>query len=207
MLPEHLCTIMPIIVAEEKEEYKRIVRRIMTMNPTITIYELVRRLKEAEKPIDLSRQYVTQLVREVRLERIKEIEDESKEDIYAKMMDAVAFVNNQLRAIAQEEKLVYSEVGPNGEPLASPKMRIFAQNNRIKALNSVVDNLLKLANLKMDLGIVERKVGTMDFQIIDVMSALKKIRNGDYKTPLAELTGGHDEQITAGGNDGEGSEN
>jgi hypothetical protein len=178
---------MSIIPLEQKEEYKAIIRRIMAMNPTLSIREIHRRLAEADKPIALDREYLGKLVQEIRRDRITEIENETKEDIYAKMSDVVEFVNQQLRAIAQEEKLVYMDRDAKGDATASPKMRIFAQQNRTKALNSVIDNLLKLYNLKMDLGIIERKVGTMDHLIIDTMSALKKIRNGDYTTDLEKL--------------------
>lgn len=178
---------MSIVPIEKKEEYKAVIRRVLTMNPSISTRELQRRLSEANEPITLSRDYLTELVGEVRIDRIREVEEETKEDIYAKMADVVEYVNQQLRAIAQEEKLVYSSHKKDGVPSEKPETRIFAQNNRIKAMNSIIDNLIKLYNLKMDLGIIERKVGTMDHKIIDTMSALKKIRNGDYTTPIEQL--------------------
>lgn len=158
----------------------------MTLNPTISSYELIRRLKEAETPLALTQGYVLELMREVRADRIKALEDETKEDIYSAMKDLVDWINQQLRAIAQEEKLVYTKT-KDGVPVEKAETRIFAQNNRIKALNSVVDNMMKLVNLKMDLGIIERKVGTLDLNVVSVMSALKNIRNGDYTTKLPDL--------------------
>jgi len=177
---------MSIYSKEEREEHKAIVRRVLTMNPTLTIRGMTQRLAKAETPLVLDKDYVHDLIREVRTDRVEAVNEETKEDIYAQMKDTVEFVNQQLRAIAQEEKLVYMKT-KDGVPVESPETRIFAQNNRIKAMNSVVDNLIKLWNLKMDLGIIERKVGTVDHNIIDVMSALKKIRNGNYKTPLTDL--------------------
>src|SRR3990167_6245208 len=178
---------MSIILAEKKEEYKAIIRRVTLFAPRMSVYELQRRLKTAETPLELSREYLTTLVREIASERIERLETETKEGLYNQVAETVEWVNQQLRAIAQEEKLVYMEAGPDGKPTASPKMRIFAQQNRTKALNSVVDNLLKLLNLKMDLGLTDRNLGTVDFRIIDMMSALEKIRNGDYSTPIQEL--------------------
>ena len=177
---------MAIYSQEEKQEHKEIVRRVITMNPTISIRAMVARLKKAETPLDISVNYAMELIREVRQDRVKSVEDETKEDIYAMFKDTVDFVNQQLRAIAQEEKLVYTKT-KDGVPVEKAEVRIYAQNNRIKAMNSIIDNLKKLFDLKMDLGIIERKVGTMDHAIIDTMAALKKIRNGNYTTPIDQL--------------------
>lgn len=177
---------MAIYAPEEREEHKAVIRRVLTMNPTMSLRQIQNRLKKAETPLDLSINYVMDLTREIRTDRIEAVNDETKEDIYAMMKDTVEFVNQQLRAIAQEEKLVYTRT-KDGVPTETAEVRIFAQNNRIKAMNSIIDNLMKLFNLKMDLGIIERKVGTVDHNIIDVMSALKKIRHGNYKSPLTEL--------------------
>lgn len=190
---------MPVIPIEEKEEHKAVIRRILTMNPSLSVRELVQRLANASTPMKLDRVYVTGLVREIRQDRIDQINDQTKEDIYAQMTDLVEYVNNQLRAIAQEEKIEVADTKNKMET------RIFAQNNRIKALNSIIDNTLKLANLKMDLGIIERKLGRADVQIIDLMSALKKIRNGDYTTPIEHLIPGTPTNYLADGS-GEDSE-
>ncbi len=190
---------MSIVPLEKKEEYKAIIRRVTLFNPSMSLLELQRRLKDAETPLSLSYDYLKQLIKEIREERTSRLEEETKENLYTQVAETVEWVNQQLRAIAQEEKLVYMEKGADGEAVASPKMRIFAQQNRTKALNSVVDNLLKLLNLKMDLGIIERNLGTADFRIIDMVSALEKIRNGDYTTPLEEL-------IAIGANEDSGGE-
>lgn len=166
---------------ETREEHKAIVRSIITRNPVISLRSLKKRLNESENPIDLSLPYLMQIVRSIRVDRVEAINEETKEDIYAEMKDVVDYVNRELRMIAQQEKIVSTNAKNGAEA------RIFGQNNRIKAMNSIVDNLIKLVNLKMDLGIVERKVGTMDINIISAMSAIKKIRNGDYKTNLVDL--------------------
>ncbi len=177
---------MSLYTEDQREEHKAVVRRIITLNPTLSLRAIKGRLATAEKPIDLSVPYIMSMAREIRQDRIEAINEETKEDIYGQMRDTVEFVNQNLRAIAQEEKLVYSKT-KDGIPVEKAETRIFAQNNRIKAMNSIIDNLMKLWNLKMDLGIIERKVGTVDHNIIDVMSALKKVRNGNYKTPISEL--------------------
>lgn len=170
-----------IYSAEEREEHKAVIRRVLTMNPTLSLVQIKNRLAKAESPLELSINYIMNLCREVRTDRIEAIHDETKEDIYGMMKDVVEYVNQNLRAIAQEEKLVYMNKD------MSPEARTIGQSNRIKAMNSIIDNLMKLVNLKMDLGIIERKVGTVDHNIIDVMSAIKKIRNGNYKTPITDL--------------------
>jgi hypothetical protein len=177
---------MPAVVGEQRDEYKARIRTVLALNPTISILELQRRLKTASPPMELDYQFIKTLTGEIRADRIKEVDEQTKEDLYAQISDVVEFVNNQLRAIAQEEKLVYTKT-KDGLPAEKAETRIFAQQNRIKALNSVVKNLIALVNLKMDLGIIERKVGTLDFKIIDMMTSLKKIRNGDYTTPLETL--------------------
>lgn len=172
---------MSLYSQEQHEEHKAIVRRIMAMRPTITLRQIRSSLMEAKTPITLGLPYIMQIVRDIRTERVRAVEEETKEDIYAMMRDAVEYVNQQLRAIAQEEKLVYMN------DKMSPESRTIGQSNRIKAMNSIIDNLMKLVNLKMDLGIIERKVGTLDHNIISVMQAIKRTRNGDYTTPITDL--------------------
>lgn len=171
---------------EQRLEYKAVIRHILIFNPMATCRMIKTRLAKSEKPLDLSLEYILGLMKDIRADRRIEIEEETKEELYSHIRDTVDFVNQQLRAIAQEEKLVYSKT-KDGLPTESPEVRIYAQNNRIKAINSIIDNIIKLANLKMDLGIIERKIGTVDHDIIDVMSALKNIRNGNYTTPIKKL--------------------
>ncbi len=177
---------MPTIQIEQRTEYKANIRRVIALNPTISVTELQRRLKTAAPPIELDYDYLRGLVKEIRADRIREVEEQTKEDLFAQISDVVEWVNNQLRAIAQEEKLVYTKT-KDGLPAEKAEVRIFAQQNRIKALNSIVKNLESLINLKMDLGIIDRKLGTADFRVIDLMSSLEKIRNGDYTTPIENL--------------------
>lgn len=165
----------------QRNHRKEIVRRMMLFNPDIAVSTLKERLEKSQTPIVIGLNQLHEMVKEIRAERIQHIRQETKEELYAQVADMVEWVNNQLRAIAQEEKLVYTDSEE------SPKARIFAQQNRTKALNSVVDNLIKLINLKMDLGIIERNLGTADFRVLDVLGALEKLRNGDYTTPLPEL--------------------
>lgn len=166
---------------EQREEQKLMIRSLLAKNPMLSMRRVMNALANAEKPIVLSLPYVMELVREVRTDRVQAIQEETREDIYSEMKDVVDYVNRELRNIATEEKIVSTNTKNSAEA------RIFGQGNRIKAMNSIVDNLIKLVNLKMDLGIVERKVGTMDINIISAMSALKKIRNGDFKTNLVDL--------------------
>lgn len=178
---------MPIVKHEQREEYKANIRRVLALNPTISVSDLQRRLKAANPPIELDWEFLSKLVKEIREDRIKEVNEQTKEDLYAQIADVVEWVNNQLRAIAQEEKLVYTKTKSSGLPAEKAEVRIFAQNNRIKALNSIVKNLVDLVQLKMDLGIIDRKLGTADFRVVDMMSGLEKIRNGDYSTPIENI--------------------
>ena len=191
---------MPIVPIEKREDYKAIIRRILTMNPSMTAVGMTKQLAEASQPIILERHYVAELIKEVRADRITELDSETKESLYTEVKDLVEYINNQLRAIAQEEKLVYTK-NKDGVPTEKAEVRIFAQQNRIKALKAVVENTLKLAGLKMDLGIIERKHGTMEFRVIDMMAGIKKIRNGNYSTPLKDLIAVEPRELVAGGAD------
>jgi len=177
------------------EEEKADIRKVLAIKPKATI-------KDIAKTVGIDRNYASKLVDEVRTERLEAITQETKEELYAEISDLVYYINDSLRAIAEEEKLEYTKVGKDGEPIQT---KIYAQQNRIKALNSIVDNTLKLVDKKMDLGILERRLGTVDTRIIDVMSALKKIRNGDHDTPLEHLIEGKLTDYLPGGSD-EGSE-
>lgn len=186
---------------EKQEEFKAIIRRVLAMNPTITAVRMKEMLASGETPIHLDREYIGKLINQVRLDRIDEINSQTKEDIYGEIRDTVEFVNNQLRAIAQEEKLVYMKT-KDGKPVEKAETRIFAQNNRIKAMNSIVDNLMKLTQLRMDLGITERRLGTLDVPLVGLMGALKKIRSGDYRQPLDSFLPALSLPVGAGGDAG-----
>lgn len=178
---------MTVLTEIQKNHEKEIVKRLLMFNPGVSVAALKERLDTSTPPINIGIHQLHKIVASIREERIARLHEETKEDLYTMIADTVEWVNNQLRAIAQEEKLVYTEMDEKGNAHASPKMRIFAQQNRTKALNSVVDNLIKLVNLKMDLGIIDRNLGTGEIRVYDMVDVLEKIRNGDYTTSLPEL--------------------
>lgn len=133
--------------------------------------------------MELDYDYLRKLVAEIRTDRIREVEEETKIDAYKYMADTVEFVNQQLRAIANEEKLVYTKLDKNGKPSESAETRIFAQNNRIKALVEVVKNTERLLNMKMDLGILERKLGTADVRVLELLAFIDNERTRNTNSP------------------------
>lgn len=167
---------MPAITPIQREHQKAIIRRYLVFNPNISVRGLQKTLDEAPTPLHLDLNYLGQLVAEIRQDRIREVTEQTKIDVYAQMSDTVEYVNNQLRAIANEEKLVYMSES-DGKPTHSPEARIFAQNNRIKALVEVVKNTERLFNLKMDLGIIERSLGRADVRILELLSFIDNERN------------------------------
>lgn len=183
--------ISPLYTAELKE----IVRHILRFHPTISIAALQRRLKEGETPRDHSMEYITAIVKEVREERIQRIRELNKEELVAHFGDIVEFVCQQLRAIAQEEKIVVENKD------AKMEARIFGQSNRIKALNSIIINYEKLLNITMDLGLLDRKLGTTDVRVLDILAALKHERNLTRQNNTVPTDNG------AGGTSGTGGEN
>lgn len=177
---------MSIVPAEKKEELKYYIGRVLSMSPGISVVQLKNRLAEMSTPVHISREYLSELVREVRQDRLDRLNRETKEDIYAQIESLVETVSDMLRAIAQEEKLVYTKTR-DGKPAEKAETRIFAQNNRIKALNAVVDHAMKLVQLRMDLGLVERNLGSFNVNLGSLMSGLRKVRNGDYSQPIEAL--------------------
>lgn len=169
---------MPAITTIQEENEKSVIRRVLIFNPSISIRRLKKRLEEAgENRIIRTEEYLARMVEEIRLDRIREIESETKEETYAKFSDLVEWVNQQLRAIAQEEKLVYEMKSKDGSPGQKPEVRIFAQTNRIKAINSIVVNVEKLLNMKMDLGLSERKLGTLNARVVELLAVIDYERN------------------------------
>jgi hypothetical protein len=170
---------MSAITPIQYEHEKAIVRRVLTFNPSISINQLQKLLESSgENRIVREVHYLGRLVRDIRADRTREVQEKTKIDLYSEMADIVEYVNNQLRAIANEEKLVYTKVDKDGKPDASPETRIFAQNNRIKALVEVVKNVERLFNMKMDLGIIERNLGRADVRILELLAFIDNERNG-----------------------------
>lgn len=156
---------------------KAVVRRLLTLNPSISLLALEKRLSELPEPVLIERHRLSGVVKEIRADRTREVEEETKIDMYAKMADITEFCIQQLRAIAQEEKLVYTATDENGKPKHGAESRIFAQNNRIKALVEIMKAHERLFNLKMDLGIIERKLGTADVRVIELLAYIKNERD------------------------------
>lgn len=179
---------MSLYSFQETVLHKRIISNLLLFNKKVTIEEIMERLKESKNPLILSYSYVRRLVNEIHEDRKNQLEHETKESVVAELSDMVDFVNNQLRAIANEEKIVYMDSKNQAE------VRIFAQNNRIKALNSIVINMEKLTGLKMDLGLLERKLGEGSFDVTlrNAFVTLKEmIKNGEsIPVTKSEAVGG-----------------
>ena len=158
------------VTNEQKEEYKAVINSALIFHPYISTFRLHEQLERQDPPLHLDLDYLYKLVAEVKLEKTQRYLQATKDEVVSQFEDLVEYVNTQLRRIANEEKIVEKTSGE------SAKSRVFSQRNRIEALKSIVANYEKLNNMKMDLGVLERKLGSIkaDFRVLDVLQAVKE---------------------------------
>ena len=156
---------------ETKLQHKAFVRRQLALNPHLSVYSIIAGIKEQEG-LELSFPYVKRLAEDLKEEYTHYYNKETKESVTGQFEEICSFVVGRLRGILAEEKAVYDKEG-------NLKYKVISQKNRIMALNSIVSAYEKLNKLKMDLGLLDRKLGELkigDERVIKVLNEIRTIR-------------------------------
>lgn len=158
----------------ERQRHKQAVGTVLLFNPTWGRERIQSSLNESG--IDIGLNYIQTLKREIMEERIQRFNDEGKEKALAAYEDLMYWIVNQARQIMSEEILVRDKDG-------TVKQQFYAQQNRLKALEIIAKVAEQAMQLKMDLGIFERQLGSMksEERVIDMIAALKEYRKNPKK--------------------------
>lgn len=149
---------MAIYSQEDKEFHLEAVERLLIFRPDQSAPKLREQLSKLPVPYDLGLGYIQQLKREIQERRIKNVQQQTKELVVAEMESLGQWCVDRLRQVISEEFEVARNDG------SSFKQKYFSQTNRIKAVAEIFKIFDRMTQLKMDLGILERKLGTVDVE-------------------------------------------
>lgn len=172
---------------DQLEKHKAVIRRMMVLNPNMPVLQIVENLKQQQMP--LSREYVTKVVRKVQGEWLHKYDKETKVIAVAKVEEMFDYLIQHLRKIIQDEEIVYTyTMSEDGDKTKKNKIRTFSQMNRIMAIKEIRETVKTMMNIKMDAGILERKLGELEVEFNT--SNLRGLAKSIYDIRHKELKGG-----------------
>jgi len=139
----------------EQKEHQALVKRLMIRKPQIGSTEVKSALEKVG--ITLDRDYVRKLSKQVVEERTKRYEKHTKAIAVARYEDFVRDLDATLYTIKDDKK-------------ASNRDKIFA-------IRTLVENQKSIMNMLMDMGILERDLGKLKAEIVDVAALAKIVRD------------------------------
>ena len=131
-----------IISKEKRKEYIAQIRRILVIKPNSSILEVKEALEKQRKPLKLDKDYINKLIRQIREERAKRLDNYTINVVLAKFQDEVEELKKRLWAILMD-------------PLSSNRDKITA----IKELRTSSKDLF---DKMFDAGVFKRKLGEIE---------------------------------------------
>lgn len=158
---------------EQRHEIKSAIFRMIALRPSISGTQLHKALAESNYVLSYDR--TLDLMKEVRNERALKITQDTKEEVFAQYDELCEYIMGQLREIISQEKITFND-------RKGIKQQIYAQANRIEALKAIMMLAEKRMNIRMDLGLLERKLGTVEgrIAILDIMEQVRERRKAYY---------------------------
>ena len=149
---------MSLYSDEKKQEHISLVRKVMILDIDITGTRVQQVLKD--KGYNLGLDYVYRLMKCVVGERRKRYDRETKNEIVAKFEDFVKDLEPKLRKISNESK---SDIA------------------KIEAIKSLISHYKDIINMQMDLGVLERNLGTIrsenyHFDIVKIAKLIEQAK-------------------------------
>jgi hypothetical protein len=125
-----------------KQYHKERVREVLVLYPRATVKQIIAVLAEAKEPLILSDKYIGKVITKIHGERLTRFDRSVLKTAIAEMEDRKEAV------VSQMWKILYN-------PKHSAK-------DRVMAGKVIVDAEKNLLEAKMDAGIFDRKIGTLD---------------------------------------------
>ena len=144
---------MSLYSEEQKQEHLAITRRVVIRNPNVNGYEAQRILEKAG--YKLNKEYVYKILAKIRDERTKRYDRHTKEIIIAEFDDFINDLEPKLR-----------EIIAAGE-----------DNNKIQAIRTLVKHKEILLDKMMDMGLLERQIGSIEMYDMANIAKLVKEAN------------------------------
>jgi hypothetical protein len=170
---------MSLYSQDEKEKHMQMVGQVLLLDPYASLTQIQKRVEKADE-IRLSTDYLQDLRKELLSKQSARIREQTKELVAIEVENMAMWCITQLRRVHQEEIVVFGE--KDGKQY---ERKYVSQANRIKALSEIFKIFDRMVQLKMDLGILERKLGTLgvESELEEAMNLVKLYRDtgGDAK--------------------------
>lgn len=134
------------------------VRKIIVIKPGASEREIESALRE--KNINISRQYIRGLLKKIHGERAWRYNNVAAKMAIAQFEDFVKFVASELIKIRTTTK--------------SDMVKVIALDNMIKHYRSLID-------LQFDMGVFERKLGTIRTEVVNIAELLKLLKDAEQE--------------------------
>jgi hypothetical protein len=145
---------MPTVQWEKAEEYRQMVRIILTRTPNATVLQTKKAL--ASNGYELDKGYVCKIMQKVRGERVNRLKTEEIGRALAEFEDTILVLEQELYKIIFAQNK-YKEV--KGEKILVEKAP--SANNKTRAIEALAKARGLLLDKKFDAGVFERKLGTI----------------------------------------------
>lgn len=148
--------------AETEYRIKRAIRDILVIDPLISVQKLQDRLLDrgfktaAGNPLEW--RYVAKLVRKTTQEQNVNVDRQ-------KVQERLADIKEQYRLLIEEAmRIAFYRPAQPGQ--TDPGIPMPTNKERLQAINTILKMNLAIFNAEMDAGIFERKLGTMDLNLM-----------------------------------------
>jgi len=153
---------------EQSKEHLGIIKRLLIKKPNLTIEKTIGLVNEIIG-ITFDKDYVAKLLKKIRGERVNRYNNATKANAVALYEDFIEDLNADLRNLYSNEKISISE--------------------KVNIIRTLAQNYKEIVNMQMDLGILERELGTMRSEVINVAEIAKLVREAQnderFKNPKA----------------------
>ena len=151
---------------DKKKEHLSLTKRALVRKPDITLTQLMGVF--AKNGTKISIEYASRLVKKIRTERAYRYDKYTKAIIVAEFQDFISDLEPRLREIAE-----------SGNTKAA-----------VAAIQALVQNKKDLINMAMDLGLLERMLGTIDVNTYNVAEISKLVKQANEQRNNSESNTG-----------------
>ncbi len=179
---------MSIYSKEKTKQHLSIVRRMLALDRNATLDKLQENLKA--NGLELSIPYIWKLRKKAEGYWRNKYDYTTKQIMLAQADEWFDYLIQQLRKIVQDEQVTYNYTVQSeqegGNKRNINKIRTFSQINRIQAIREIRETIKLMLQLRMDFGIVDRKLGEIDANLNGI--SLREIAKELYaKNPNREI--------------------
>ena len=144
---------------EQEYEHKSRIRRILVMKPSASIREVKAILEDSRPPVKIDKDYINKLIKEIRIERAKRLDDYTVTVVLAKFQDEVEELKARLWMIINDGNATYQ--------------------SKISAIRELRNSSKDLFDKMFDAGVFKRQLGEGSINLTDIFKAINSKKDGE----------------------------